>query len=66
MDRKGSGVRYYRVYRSVADPNFAMIDLEFDTAQAAEGMLERLRQLWAGPGGAVMRNPEAWIVETVI
>ncbi len=65
MNRKASGVRHYRVYRSVADQNFVMIDLEFDTAQAAEGMLERLRHLWAGPGGAVMRNPEAWIVETV-
>ena len=65
MDRKGSGVRRYHVRRSVSDPNFVMIDLEFDTAAEAETMLERLRQLWAGPGGAVMRNPEAWIMETV-
>jgi hypothetical protein len=42
-----------------------MIDLEFETIQAAENLLERLRVLWAGPGGAVTRNPEAWIVETV-
>jgi hypothetical protein len=42
-----------------------MIDLEFDSASEAERMLEKLRSLWAGPGGAVMRNPEAWIVETV-
>ena len=65
MDRKGSGVRRYHVHRSVGDPNFVMIDLEFDTAAQADTMLERLRQLWAGPGGAVMRNPEAWIMETV-
>jgi hypothetical protein len=30
-----------------------------------ETLLEKLRRLWAGPGGSVMRNPEAWIVETV-
>ncbi len=42
-----------------------MIDLELDTLADAEALLARLRQLWAGPGGAVMRNPEAWIVETV-
>jgi hypothetical protein len=42
-----------------------MIDLEFDTVAQAEKLLERLRHLWAGPGGAVMRNPEAWVVETV-
>lgn len=65
MDRKASGVRGYHVHRSVADPNFVMIDLEFDSVAEAERLLERLRGLWAGPGGAVMQNPEAWIVETV-
>jgi len=65
MDRKGSGVRRYRVHRALADPNFVMIDLEFDSAAEADRMLEKLRRLWAGPGGAVTRNPEAWIVETV-
>jgi hypothetical protein len=65
MDRKASGVRRYRVHRSVSDPNFVMIDLEFDAQAEAERMLERLRQLWAGPGGAVMRNPEAWVFEIV-
>lgn len=65
VDRKGSGVRRYHVYRSVADPNFVMIDLEFDTVAEAERLLEKLRRLWDGPGGSVMRNPQAWIVETV-
>lgn len=65
IDRKKSGVRRYHVHRSVLDPNFVMIDLEFDSAPEAEAVLERLRHLWAGPAGAVMRNPEAWILETV-
>lgn len=65
MDRKASGVRRYQVHRGVTDPNFVMIDLEFETLAEAEKLLERLRHLWAGPGGAVMRNPEAWIIETV-
>jgi len=65
MDRKGSGVRRYHVHRSVADPTLVMIDLEFDTVAEAERLLEKLRHLWAGPGGAVMRNPEAWIVDTI-
>ena len=65
VDRKSSGVRRYHVYRSIADPDFVMIDLEFDTAAEAERLLEKLRHLWAGPGGAVIRNPAAWIVETV-
>ena len=65
MDRKGSGVRRYHVHRSVADPNLVMIDLEFDTVAEADRLLDKLRHLWAGPGGAVMQNPEAWVVETV-
>ena len=65
MDRKRSGVRRYHVCRAVADPNLVMVDLELDTFAEAEVLLKRLRQLWAGPGGAVMRHPEAWIVETV-
>ena len=65
MDRKGSGVRRYHVHRSITDPNLVMIDLEFDHAPEAQAMLDRLRQLWAGPGAAVMQNPEAWIVEIV-
>ena len=63
--RKASGVRRYQVHRSVADPNLVMIDLEFDSVAEAEALLEKLRSLWAGPGAAVMRNPEAWIVETI-
>lgn len=65
MDRKGSGVRHYRVHRSIADPNFVLIDLELNSVAEAENLLEKLQQLWAGPSGSVMRNPEAWIVETV-
>jgi hypothetical protein len=42
-----------------------MIDLELDSVAEAERLLESLRRLWAGPGASVMRNPEAWIVETV-
>ena len=65
MDRKGSGVRRYHVYRTAADPNLVMIDLELDTLPEANKLLERLHQLWAGPGGAVMRNAQAWILNHV-
>lgn len=65
LDRRGAGVRRYHVRRSVTDPNFVMIDLEFDDVGQAEALLEQLRRLWAGPAGSVMRSPEAWIVDTV-
>ena len=65
VDRRASGVRSYRVYRAIVDPNLVMIDLDLDSTADAEKLLEKLRRLWTGLGAAVMRNPAAWIVETV-
>lgn len=65
MDRKGSGVTRYHIYRSVNEPNLVLIDLELDTLAESTTFLERLEQLWAGPGGAVMQNAQALIVDTV-
>ncbi len=64
-DRKGSGVRRYQILRSVDDPNYVLIDLEFDTLEEAEGLLAKMRGVWSGDGQRVMRNPQARIVETV-
>ena len=65
MDRKGSGVTRYRVYRSVDEPNLVMIDLELDTLAQSRTFVERLEQLWAGPGGKVAQDARALIVDTV-
>jgi hypothetical protein len=64
-DRKGSGVRRYQVLRSVEDPNYVMIDLEFDSLDEAEGLLAKMRRVWSGDGQRVMRNPQARIVNSV-
>jgi hypothetical protein len=64
-DRKGSGVRRYRLSRAVTDPHFVTIDLDFDTLAEAEGFLATMERLWAGPAKAVMVDPRARIVETV-
>lgn len=64
-DRNGSGVRSYQVFRSVEDPNFVMIDLEFGSVGETELFLETMQRVWAGPGKSVMRNPRARIVEAV-
>jgi hypothetical protein len=64
-DRKGSGVRRYQVLRSVEDPNYVMIDLEFDSLEEAEGLLTKMRRVWSGDGQKVMRNPQARIVDSV-
>lgn len=64
-DRKGHGVSSYQISRSVQDPLYVMIDLEFDTQANAESLLGVMQGVWAGPGKDVMRNPQARIVDTV-
>jgi hypothetical protein len=64
-DRKGSGVRRYRISRSVANPDHVLIDLEFDDVASAEGMLATMRGIWAGPAAASIIGPKALIVEEV-
>jgi hypothetical protein len=43
LDREGSGVRRYRVLRPTDDPNYVLIDLEFDEAERAEAYLAALQ-----------------------
>ena len=65
VDRKGSGVRRYRVGRSVADPNQVFIDLDFDDTSSAEKMLGKLQAMWAGPAAGMLVNPSGTVVEQV-
>jgi len=65
IGREKSGVRRYRILRPTDDPNYVMIDLEFDSASQAEALLAGLRALWSRVEGTVMTNPQARIVEVV-
>jgi hypothetical protein len=65
MGRKQAGVRRYQIFRASDDPNYVLIDLEFDTTGEAEALLGALRGLWSRVEGTVMSNPQARIVETV-
>jgi hypothetical protein len=64
-DRRGSGVRRYRVLRGRDEPNYVMIDLEFDSAGQAEAFLRKMQRIWEGPAKGVMQNPRARIAEIV-
>ena len=63
VKRERGGVRRYRIMRARDDPNFVLIDLEFDAPQQAETFLAGLRQLWGRVD--VIRDPQARIVELV-
>jgi hypothetical protein len=63
VGREKSGVRRYQILRLIDNPNYVMIDLEFDTAQQAEALLAAMRVVWGRVEGTIMTNPKAQIVE---
>jgi hypothetical protein len=65
VGRERSGVRRYQILRSLDDPNYVMIDLEFDTKSEADALLAAMREVWSRVQGSIMSNPQAYIVEQV-
>ena len=67
VGRERSGVRRYRIHRPTDDPNSVMIDLEFESTEAAEGFLVAMREVWRSPAAApaLAGSPQARIIETV-
>ena len=63
--RKKSGVRRYQILRPVDNPNYVMIDLEFDTTNEAEALLAGMRLIWGRVEGTLISDPKARIVEVV-
>jgi hypothetical protein len=65
VDRARSGVRRYQVLRPVDNPNYVLIDLEFDTAGQAEALLDAMRTVWQRVQGTLIANPQVKITEVV-
>ena len=66
IGRQRSGVRRYRILRPADDPNYVMIDLEFDGLKEAENVRTALRNMWNTPEAQkVMQNPKLQIVEEI-
>ncbi|MGZ3333465.1 MAG: hypothetical protein ACXU9O_10855 [Gemmatimonadaceae bacterium] len=64
-DRKGSGVRRYQIFRLQNEPNYVMIDLEFDDTAEAEAFVQKMQRIWDGPAKGIMLNPRARIADFV-
>jgi hypothetical protein len=65
VGREKMRVRRYQILRPVDNPNYVMIQLEFDTASDAETLLNAMRAVWSRVEGTIMTNPKAQIVEIV-
>ena len=65
INRKKSGVVHYRIYRMVAEPDYVMVDLEFNNVQQAQTALDALQKLWNRVEGTVISGPKAQFLEMV-
>ncbi len=67
IGREAGGVRRYRVYRSIVDPNDVAIDLEFDDRATAESFRVALDRMWTLPMAvaALGGSPNARLVDVV-
>jgi ribosomal protein L35AE/L33A len=65
--REKGGVRRYQVFRPIDDPNYVMIDLDFDSSRAAEAFLDAMRVVWRSPAAAraLAGTPQTRIIEVV-
>jgi hypothetical protein len=65
--RKQSGVRCYQILRPVDDPNYVMIDLDFESRTGAEAFLVTMREVWqkASATSVLVGGPQTRIVEVV-
>ncbi|MFF3324712.1 hypothetical protein [Streptomyces sp. NPDC002889] len=66
--RRHAGVRGYRILQPLDDPQYIVVDLEFDTAAAAENFRDALvEKIWpsreAAP--ALVGTPQTMILEVV-
>lgn len=65
LDRAASGVRRHVVYRPAADSGRVAVDLSFDSAEAAEAMAARLRDLWGDVQGTLIGTPQAHVLHVI-
>lgn len=65
VNRKQSGVRYYRILRPIHILNYAIIELEFDSIDKAEGLLAAMREVWSRVQGTLVESPQARIVRVL-
>ena len=47
IGREQGGVRQYRILQPIDDPNYVIVDLEFDNSVEADAFRLALRELWA-------------------
>ncbi|MEO7923491.1 MAG: hypothetical protein ABIR30_07425 [Chitinophagaceae bacterium] len=63
INRKASGVKEFRVYRSAEDPNYIVIDLVFEKMENAQATQKALEGLWGKIQGTIITSHKTRILE---
>lgn len=64
--RRGAGVRGHTIRRPASDPQYVVIDLDFDTVEAAQAFLDVLgERVWSSRDNApaLVGTPQARVLE---
>jgi hypothetical protein len=65
IDRRKAGVRRYKIYQKTDNPNYVLIDLEFDSLKEAENTFAALQNLWKKVDGEIIIGPKIRILTLV-
>jgi ribosomal protein L35AE/L33A len=65
VNRQQSGVKRYRVFRQIDNPNYVIIELEFDKLDKAKEILAALQVVWKQIEGKIITGPKTRIIEMV-
>jgi|tagenome__1003787_1003787.scaffolds.fasta_scaffold18187045_2 hypothetical protein len=67
LHRKDSGVRRYRIARALDDPQFLIMDFEFDDEGAARSFDAALHELWGSrtTAPALLGRPQTRLIRSV-
>ena len=65
VNRKQSGVKCHRIFRQTDNPNYIIVELEFDKLNEAKELLAALQGIWKQIEGKIITGPKARIIELV-
>jgi hypothetical protein len=65
INRKQSGVKHYRIYTAIDNPNHVVMEFEFNTLVEAQKVLEALDSFWEKTAGTIIINPKIQLFDIV-
>jgi L-rhamnose mutarotase len=65
INRKKSGVKRYRIYQPADNPNFVIIELDFDNMNEAFATKDALQRMWTKVEGTVIFAPQTSLLYVV-